>query len=326
MLDTIDQELVRCLEQDARMTNVALARRLGVSEKTVRTRIARLLGSKAVRLEVVVAEGAGERPSRMLYLVHAEPGHRFEVARSLARRSEVDSVHLSTGAYDLTVLAAFPDDASALEFFVREVEGHPQVRAAQSCHLISEVAADGSPPQTEGDPDVDTEQITAFLLRRPAPGGAEELLDEACRLATEALSADRALASILDPEGEELRSTRARGLSASYVDATISRAKEQRGLPVVQKVIETRQHVLVPDARTDRLMAWAHDLVRDEGYVTFLTLPMLSGERVVGVLSLYLDRPTALSDSYVATAQALADHLGMAWGRLERTAPPVSGD
>ncbi|QKV97076.1 GAF domain-containing protein [Streptomyces sp. NA02950] len=314
MLDNIDREIVRLLEQDARMSNVALARELGVSEKTVRTRIARLLNSKAVRLKVVVAEN--DRPSRMLYLVHAEPGHRFDVARTLARKSDVDSVHLSTGAYDLTVLASFPDDATALEFFVREVEGNPDVRTAQSCHLISEVPAQGHDTAAAETPAIATEEITSFLLRRPAFASAEELLDEACRLATEGLAADRALASILDPSGKELQCTRARGLSQAYVQSTISRAREHRGLPVVQKVIETRQHVLVADARTGRLMSWAHDLVRAEGYVTFLTLPMLSGERVVGVLSLYLDQPTAISDEYVATAQALADHLGMAWSRL----------
>ncbi|TVZ75452.1 DNA-binding Lrp family transcriptional regulator [Streptomyces sp. BK340] len=297
------------------MSNVALARELGVSEKTIRNRVARLLDGGTVRLEVIVAEP--ERPSRMLYLVHTEPGQRFEVADALAVKPEVNHVHLATGAYDMVVAASFTDDATALEFFVREVEGRADIRSADTCHLISEVTSGGQPGPAEG-PEIDTELIGGFMIRRPDFATEDDLLSEACRLATEGLSADRALASFLGGPSatSPVRVFRSRGLSEAYIAATIQRSASGR-TPVVTRVIETRQHVLVPDARTDPLMAWAEDLVRQEGYVTFLALPMLHGKRVIGVLSLYMDRLTRIGDDYVATAQALADHLGMAWARIE---------
>jgi DNA-binding Lrp family transcriptional regulator len=316
-MDELDRRIVLELRQDARRANVALASELGVSEKTVRTRIARLVDGGVIRFGVTVADT--ERPSRMLYLVHAVPGHRFEVAEALAARPEVDQVHLATGACDVAVAAAFPDDARALEFSVREIERRPDVQRVDSCHLISEVRPATEADLRAGGPAIDTELIGSFLLRPPAFATVGELLDRACELAIAGLSADRALASVVGDRsaGSPLLATRSRGLSDAYIASTIERMKAG-ATPVVARVIETGQHVLVPDARTDPLMAWAEDLVRVEGYRTFLTVPMMYGERVVGVLSLYLNAPARLPDgSYIATTQALADHLGIAWARLE---------
>src|SRR5437764_15252069 len=97
-MDELDRRIVRLLQADARATNVAIARELGVSEKTVRSRVAQLIADGAIRFEVVVAHG--ERPSRMLFGIHAQPGRRYEVAAALAERPEVDHVDLATGAYD----------------------------------------------------------------------------------------------------------------------------------------------------------------------------------------------------------------------------------
>lgn len=316
-MDDLDRRIVERLQSDARATNVALARELGVSEKTVRSRLAQMLATGTIRFEVTVAPD--ERQSRMLFLLHTQPGRRFDVAAALAARPEVDHVHLATGAYDVTVAASFPDDAHALEFFVREIEGNTDVRDAASCHLISEAGPSGTPvPAEESGPAIDAELIGDFLVRSHAFTSSADLLDAACEVAAKALSADRVMASVLAESSTAIAASRSRGLSDSYVKATHTRRAEGM-MPVVTRVIDTGQHVLVPDARTDPLMAWAADLVADEGYVTFLTLPMLFGARVVGTLGLYFDQRTDLDDRYLATAQALADHLGMACARLGRS-------
>ncbi|GAA2680036.1 AsnC family transcriptional regulator [Streptomyces lunalinharesii] len=321
-MDDVDRAIVHCLRRDARMSNVALARELGVSEKTVRNRITRLLGSRAVRLDVKVTEDG--RPTRLLLLVQAEPGRRFEVARALAERVEVDHIHLTTGAYDIALVASFPDGAAALEFVVRAVEGRADVQSAESCHLISEVHPTGESGSATDSPAVDTELIGAFLLRRPGFATSRHLLDEACALALDGLHADRALASIFagPSPADGLLATRYRGLSQAYVAETIRRAEREKVTTVVSRVVATGRPALIADCRTDPLMAWAADLVLSEGYITLLTVPMMHGKRVVGVLSVYLDKPTHVSDSYVATTQALADHLGIAWGRLDAPSAP----
>ncbi|WP_370942106.1 AsnC family transcriptional regulator [Amycolatopsis sp. cg5] len=285
-MDDLDRRIVELLQADARTTNVALARELGVSEKTIRSRVSQLVATGLIRFEVVVAHG--ERPSRMLFGVHALPGRRFDVAAALVERPQVDHVHLANGAFDVVVEAAFGDDAEALEFFVREVEGLDGVKEAVTCHLVTEFRQIDK-PSPDG-PVVDTELVGGFVVSSHAIGTVDELLDEACVLATEGLSADRALASAVGG------GTRVRGLSAEYVGSHAA-------------VIESGQQILEADARTD-------PAVKAEGFVTSLALPMRHGERVVGVLELCFDAKTRLEDSYLATAQTVADHLGMVCVRL----------
>lgn len=287
-MDDLDHRLIELLQADARTTNVALARELGVSEKTIRSRVSQLVAAGQIRFEVVVAHG--ERPSRMLFGVHARPGRRFDVAAALVGRREVDHVYLANGAYDVVVEAAFVDDSQALEFFVREVEGLDGVKEAVTCHLVTEFRQIDK-PLPDG-PVVDTELVGGFVVSSHAIGSIDELLDEACVLATEGLSADRALASVVDGP------TSVRGLSAEYVEAGAH-----------AQVVETRRHALVADARTD-------PAVKREGFTTSLALPMRHGDRVVGVLELCFDERTSLEDGYLATAQTVADHLGTVCVRL----------
>src|SRR5690349_16600630 len=136
-LDDVDRALVAALKRDGRIPNVELAKLVGVSEKTVRGRIARLVDQFGLTITAALAEP--EAPSRMVYLLQTEPGMRFQVAESLAALPETDQVHLITGSADVLISASFVDDATALRFQVQTVESHPGVRSAQSCHLIGEV-------------------------------------------------------------------------------------------------------------------------------------------------------------------------------------------
>ncbi len=75
---------------------------------------------------------------------------------------------------------------------------------------------------------------------------------------------------------------------------------------------------MVADARTDPLMAAAHDLVRAEGYVSLLALPLLYGDSLVATVSMYYDRSVELDKEYVTTAQGVADHFAVALGLAPR--------
>ncbi len=230
-------------------------------------------------------------------------------------------MHLVTGSADVLVAASFPDDAAALRFRVQTVESHPGVRTAQSCHLIDQV---GGPPRGGGPlaPRVDTETLAALMIGPPRYGNFDELTDAICDAVTIGLGADRALITT-SPPGADLAATPAkrRRISQRYLDALIERIADGRTEGVIKRVWATRLHVVVADARTDPLMAAAHDLVRAEGYVSLLTLPMLYGESLVATISMYYDRPTSLDGEYVATAQGVADHFAVAVARTLGLAP-----
>ena len=319
-LDAIDRALVAALKQDGRTPNVELAKHVGVSEKTVRSRIARLVAEHGLTVTAELADPV--QRSRMVYLLHTEAGRRFQVAEFLAAQPEVDRVHLITGSADVLVAASFPDDAAALRFQVQTVESHPGVRSAQSCHLIGEV---GGPARAGGPPGprVDTEALAAVMIGPPRYANFDELTDAICDAAIAGLGADRALIATSAP-GRGRRQTsvaKIRGISRRYLDALVDRIEDGRTEGVIKRVWDTRLHVVVADARTDPLMAAAHDLVRAEGYVSLLTLPMLYGDSLVATISMYYDRPTSLDDEYVATAQSVADHFAVAVARTLGLAP-----
>jgi DNA-binding Lrp family transcriptional regulator len=338
-LDDVDRALVAALGRDGRAPNVELARALGVSEKTVRSRIARLVSDHGLRVTAELAEPV--RRSRMVYLIHAGPGRRFEVAEFLATLPGVDVVHLTTGSADVLAVASFPDDAAALRFLVQTVETHPGVRSAQSCHLITEVGGSRVPGAATG-PRVDTEALAAVLIGPPRYATLDELTDTICDAAVAGLGADRVLVATAATGGEisgitggatstatgagrDMGVAKTRRLSGRYIEALNGRIAGGRTDGVIKRVWQTRLHVLVADARTDPLMANAHDLVRAEGYVTLLTLPMLYGDALVATVSLYYDAPAALDDGYIATAQGVADGFAVAVARMVGRAPTVRG-
>jgi DNA-binding Lrp family transcriptional regulator len=312
---------VAALKQDGRAPNVELARLLGISEKTVRSRVTRLMSDHGLRVTADLIEPVPQ--SRMVYLIHAEPGRRFEVAEFLAVQPGVDVVHLTTGSADVLVIASFPDDAAALRFLVQTIESHPGLRSAQSCHLIAEVGGSPSPGGADA-PQVDTDALAAVMIGPPRYANLDELTDAICDAAISGLGADRVLVTTASTgDGPAWQLAKMRGISARYLEALNKRIEGGVTDGVIKRVWQTQLHVLVADARVDPLFASAHDLVRAEGYITILTLPMLYGDSLVASVSLYYNTPSTLDDGYIATAQGVADSFAVAVARMIGWAPSV---
>ena len=282
-----------------------------------RRRFARLQAEHGLQVTARVTPPAQQ--SRMVYLIHTQPGRRFEVAEFLAVQSGIDTVHLTTGSADVLAAASFADDAEALRFLVQVVEAHPGVRTADPSHLTA--PAGGAPPAGLDSPRIDTDALAAATIGPQRHRGIGELIDAVCDAAITGLGADRVLVATADGEhGYTLAGMR--GISSGYLDALNRLIDEGMTDGVIRRVWQTRLHVYVADARTDPLMAAAHRLVRAEGYVSILTLPLLYGTSLVASVSLYYDTARVLDDAYIAAAQSVADSLAVAFARLLGQAPP----
>ncbi|MBW0115745.1 AsnC family transcriptional regulator [Pseudonocardia abyssalis] len=317
-LDAVDRRLVAELKRDGRAPNVALAKSLGVSEKTVRLRIARLQDAGKLRISAELTED--EPRSRMIYLVKARPGERIEVAEFLAAQPGAEIVYLTTGAADVIVVGAFDDDTSALRFQVQTIEGHEGVASAESCHLITKAGVSNG---TAGGaaPAVDPE-VLATVMGLARGASLEELSQIVCTVGTAGLGADRVLVVIADDSGRRpWRVTRSHGISTTYLNALDQLIDDGLTDGVIKKVWQTQLHMLVTDARTDPLFAAAHGLVLAEGYVSILTLPMLYGDSLVASISLYYDSKYSFDETYVATAQGAVDSLTIGIARSLGKAP-----
>jgi Lrp/AsnC family transcriptional regulator for asnA, asnC and gidA len=115
-LDTIDLQIIQAFRLGGRVTNAQVAREVGVSEGTVRRRIA-TLEEAGVLSFVAVTD-----PRKIGLLVDTLIGINTDVdkvqavAEELARMPEVRYVGMAMGAFDIWVGALFPSVDAWMDF------------------------------------------------------------------------------------------------------------------------------------------------------------------------------------------------------------------
>jgi Lrp/AsnC family transcriptional regulator for asnA, asnC and gidA len=127
-LDATDHAIIELLRGDGRMPYRAIARELGVSEATIRSRVRRLEDSNTMRVVAVTdIEAAGYS---MLLAIGVQVEHRAPeaVARDLAAIPEVFSVNVVVGTHDVEILVVAGDQAALGELIGRQLAGTPGVR------------------------------------------------------------------------------------------------------------------------------------------------------------------------------------------------------
>lgn len=311
-LDPLDHQIFDLLARNGRVSNLDVARQLGVSEKTVRQRIRRLTDRDGMR--VTAAFDRPPAPSRLIVLVRTEPAQRFSVAARLAALPAVDAVHLTTGACELIAQASFSSDADALAFYVRHIESGPGIAAAQLTHVIETLGPKTALPQ---------DLFGEFDAKAAGLHQLRDLFDLACDTATATFGTSRiAVGSTrvigAGPEAPlyDSGTIRWRGLSSRYIDmvCTIRRAQSV----IIPTVIERGQHLFVPDAQADPLFRRLADLVASEGFHSFLAVPVRSEDGIHGSLNLYYDTVIPYRPGFVVQVQELADLLAKHIARIAR--------
>jgi Lrp/AsnC family transcriptional regulator for asnA, asnC and gidA len=118
-MDTLDRSIVDLLQEDGRMPYTHIAQSLGVTEGTVRNRVAKLLDEKAIQIIGVLD------PHRMGYNAPAiigvliQPPHLEAAAETIAAMPEVSYLIMVTGENDLLV-EVFCRDREHLAAFIRD--------------------------------------------------------------------------------------------------------------------------------------------------------------------------------------------------------------
>ncbi len=102
-LDPLDCKMVRLLQKDGRMSNIAMAQVLGISEYTVRAHLKRILESGIIRIVAVA------NPIDLGFEIAGVLKIRIELSKAdaiLAELKEIDTiiwVALTTGSTDIDV-------------------------------------------------------------------------------------------------------------------------------------------------------------------------------------------------------------------------------
>lgn len=119
--DEIERQLLRELQTDARQSNVALARKVGLTEGAVRRRIDKLLKTGKFR---VVAVGD---PELLGLETHAVIGLKVELTRieplsaELARMRELSYVYETAGQFDLIIVGFFASNDQMRDFLTHKL-------------------------------------------------------------------------------------------------------------------------------------------------------------------------------------------------------------
>ncbi len=121
-MDERDRQIIALLQEDGRATNANIARRVGVSEGTVRRRLNRLFDDEYIRVVALPDSSKLGLDSEALIGVQVEPDKADVVANDLAALEEIKWVVSTTGSYDIFAWAALPN-AEALGVFLRSKVG-----------------------------------------------------------------------------------------------------------------------------------------------------------------------------------------------------------
>ena len=114
-LSQVDQDLLRLLALDARVTNCSLATELGVTEGTVRSRIRRLQQEGLLSFSAIVGFAAARKSQLAFINVQADIGRMSEIAAAIADLPFIHTVLLTTGSFNITAMGLFEDLEAVLK-------------------------------------------------------------------------------------------------------------------------------------------------------------------------------------------------------------------
>lgn len=115
-LDDLDRRIVTILQKDGRTPNREIARSLGVSEATIRNRIARMLDEDLINIVAVPTPKAVGMSMSAIIGVSVDLAFLDEVATTISGYGEVRYVGVATGPSDIILEAFFEDQEQLLTF------------------------------------------------------------------------------------------------------------------------------------------------------------------------------------------------------------------
>lgn len=116
LIDETDREILRVLQVDGRTSNTEVARRLGVTETTVRKRLATMLESDLVQILAVPTPRLAGLTVSAIMGISVQLKSLQRVAEALTERPEVRYCGVSAGRYDLMIEAFFADHEHLVSF------------------------------------------------------------------------------------------------------------------------------------------------------------------------------------------------------------------
>ena len=136
-MDELDAKIIAILQEDGRASNAGIARRVGVSEGTVRRRLKRLVDDNFIQVIAMLDPGKMGFGAEALIGVQVDPDKVDEVSRALSTLEEVSWVAVTTGSYDIFAWATLKSSESLGVFLRTKVGVIPGVRRTETFVSLS---------------------------------------------------------------------------------------------------------------------------------------------------------------------------------------------
>lgn len=135
-MDALDRSIIAFLQEDGRMRYTEIAKALGVTEGTVRNRVAKLLEDKTIQIIGVLDPHRTGYTAPAIIGVSIQPPMLEEAAAEIAAMQEVSYLIMVAGEFDL-IVEVFCRDREHLASFLKDhllqVEG---VQRAQTSFIL----------------------------------------------------------------------------------------------------------------------------------------------------------------------------------------------
>lgn len=135
-MDPLDEKLIAALRDDGRKSNVDLARELGVSEGTVRTRLARLRADGTLRILAVTDHRKLGLVVPVVFSIQTDVGKAEAVGQRLAKLQELELVELVTGTHDVIAVGFFRSNDELAEFLAASLWKIAGIRRIDTSHVL----------------------------------------------------------------------------------------------------------------------------------------------------------------------------------------------
>jgi Lrp/AsnC family transcriptional regulator for asnA, asnC and gidA len=148
--DKLDRCIIRLLQKNSRASSAALARELGVSDRTIRNRINRLVEHRAILPTVVVNHRHFGYQMAVDIFCEVDMSRMAEVGQALLQLPEVNYIAFSTGDQDFSVQALL-ESSDAVYDFVQRLVSIPGVKRTRTV-LVPRILKDTyewMPPESD---------------------------------------------------------------------------------------------------------------------------------------------------------------------------------
>jgi len=135
-MDELDRRIMQLLRPNARRSYASIARAIGVSEPTVRSRVARLVKGGAILPWARVNPAAIGFPVDAMVGIRVKQGCSKQVGAKLAAMENVAYVAYTTGSFDILIEAFLPDTEGLFRFLNEDLEAVDGIAHTETWHVL----------------------------------------------------------------------------------------------------------------------------------------------------------------------------------------------